>query len=160
MSKTPIPFRYRSMYRWFSTYWWTEFWHDVTSGFWRDCYTLYHRARYGWAPRDVWNLDNYLDKVLAETLRHLADTTHGTPSGYPHLTNPPLDDDGMPITNHAQWVADLRRWADAFDADEWEFEVTDETKIGEMWHQRALEVRQGKLQALTELTPWWGSLWD
>lgn len=39
----------------------------------------YHRVRHGWAPRDTWNLDKHLCKVLGEMLAHLADNLHGWP---------------------------------------------------------------------------------
>lgn len=37
------------------------------------------RARRGWAPRDVWSLDQHLCHVTGGMLRHLAKTTHAWP---------------------------------------------------------------------------------
>ena len=125
----------------------------------RDLYTVYHRARYGWAPRDVWNLDIYLDRVLSDTLTHLADTTHGTPSGYPHKKHPPLDEYENPITDHEQWVADLKRWSAVFDEcyrrHETEWDVASSTG----WlHRESHSERRARV--LTEMGFWWDGLWD
>jgi hypothetical protein len=44
---------------------------DRARDLWDDIRTLYRRARHGWAPRDVWSLDHYLNRVLAGSLEHL-----------------------------------------------------------------------------------------
>jgi hypothetical protein len=92
---------------------------------WDDIRTLYRRARHGWAPRDVWSLDHYLNRELAGSLEHLAETTHGAPVGYPYLAPHIHDGDSMRpyrhsddpndvVTDHERWVIDLRRWAVCF----------------------------------------------
>ena len=41
------------------------------------------RGKNGWCPEDTWNLDWYLARVISETTKYLAKTTHGFP---PELT--------------------------------------------------------------------------
>jgi hypothetical protein len=102
-------------------------------------YTWYHRARYGWAPRDCWSLDDYLGKVLVGSLRHLANVTHGYPIDFPG--------------GQAGWESQLHTWADAFDFDQWDINVMmDQEKLESLWEKRK--------QALIEMAPWWGALWD
>lgn len=112
-------------------------------------YTFYHRGRYGWAPRDVWNLNDYLNDVLGQTLVHMSETA----VSYPMSVEP------------NEWTAKLKKWGEAFLAlSEWEengdvaeFEkgTPPEVRI-EMDEQKWKAVEQ----ALVELAPWWGNLWD
>ena len=44
---------------------------------WRAYRTLVLRAQRGWAPRDCWNLDDYLCRVAGEAVEHLRLSTHG-----------------------------------------------------------------------------------
>lgn len=37
------------------------------------------RIRKGWCESDVWNLDLYLESIIIDTLRQLADVSHGYP---------------------------------------------------------------------------------
>lgn len=167
---TPIYFCSFGGYRRFSRTWWKRLLYYITgidlgcgltnvrwgtTGWPHDLYTFYHRGRYGWAPRDTWSLDTYLNQVLGHTLIHLADTSHGSPAGYPHK-------DGAEDTNHAQWEADLRRWGQAFlDLHAWQQEEfmtyggDHKARLREE-HRRYQKVRA----ALRELGPWWGGLWD
>jgi hypothetical protein len=147
---------------------------DRLRALWDDARTLYLRARYGWAPRDVWSLDHYLNRVLAGALERLANTTHGTPVGYPYQVPHIRDGESMRpyrdhddpndvITDHAVWQADLRRWAIVFreaadDSDIFQDGspfATSESQLVEM-QRRSDAVRQ----ALAEITPWWEALWD
>src|SRR5690242_439924 len=81
--------------RWFRTLSWRR------PGWYVDLYTYWHRARYGWAPRDVWSLDHHLNRVLAGALEHLANTNHGAPVGYGSV-------DGEGETDFTKWDTDLR----------------------------------------------------
>ena len=188
----PIPFCSFGGYRLFGRSWWNELFSYTLGidfsgwlvyrelpnmprvtwglpGWMRDLYTFYHRGRYGWAPRDTWNLDHYLNRVMGCTLKHLAEHTHGTPSGYPHKKNPPMEQYG-PVTDHEQWQKDLRRWSVAFlDLHAWEDDHAemdaydtyrgnpDENKIIRKMEENR---RQRVERALKELAPWWGGLWD
>lgn len=57
-----------------------------------------HRGRHGWAPRDCWELDGYLARVMGESLHHLAETEHGWP--------------GWENQDFEDWVAELHMHAD------------------------------------------------
>jgi hypothetical protein len=124
--------------------------------------------------RDVWSLDNYLNHVLAGSLEHLAETTHGAPVGYPHLVPHVRDGESMRfygdsddsndvVTDCERWVIDLRRWAVSFrqaadDRDIFEDGssfVSVESQVAET-QRRSDALRQ----ALAEMTPWWEALWD
>ena len=155
---TPIQiFHITHGYRVFSRYWWQRLLAYPFAQFWRDLYQAYHRMRYGWAPRDVWNLDGYLDRVLADTLLHLANTTGGSPSGYPFKKNPPLDDDGSPITDHEQWTKDLIRWSNVFDECAAANDIALSSSTG--WQQRETFTER-RTRVLNEMSYWWDGLWD
>lgn len=75
---------------------------------------MYQRATRGWAWCDVWSIDCWFQQVVPEMLRHLAETTHGTPcSFFPDGT---LDDPNLPEEQrdliHGDWVKLLQRIAD------------------------------------------------
>jgi hypothetical protein len=122
----------------------------------------------------VWSLDHYLNRVLAGALEHLADTTHGTPHGYPYPvphvrdgeSRRPYRDGDDPndvVTDHERWQAGLRRWALAFreaadDSDTFHDGspfATIEKQLAEM-QRRSDALRK----VLAEMTPWWEALWD
>jgi hypothetical protein len=122
-------------------------------GWMYDIYTFYHRGRYGWAPRDTWSLDHYLNGVLAGALWHLAEHTNGTPAGYPSMHS------GTDETDHQQWERDLKRWATAFSEDPADVEIFDTPKY-EKHHAEETRRRDALNAALREMTPWWEALWD
>lgn len=183
----PIHFSSFGGYRRFCSSWWNDLlWYTIgidfsgwlhyreidtarvtwgLPGWCHDVYTYWHRARYGWAPRDVWSLDHYLNRVLGSTLAHLADTTHGTPGGYPLGSKAPTDEYGNPATDHDQWNADLRKWSDAFlDLHAWD-ETGERAEFDKGTNVRDVckmeENKYKKVEkALKELGPWWGGLWD
>lgn len=119
-------------------------------GFLRDIYEFWHRGRYGWASRDTWSLDMYLNQVLAGTLAHLADHTNGSPNGYPT---------GGDDTDHEQWQTDLKRWAKAFSEDPHNVAIYDRPKYVKQWAEEERR-RAAIAQALKEMIPWWEALWD
>lgn len=43
---------------------------------------FYQRGKRGWADCDVWSFDDYLARVIADGLEHLAKTTHGYPANF------------------------------------------------------------------------------
>lgn len=132
--------------------WRWDNWHWRRPGWVGDVYYYWHRARYGWSPKDTWSLDSYLNGVLSGSLEHLAEHSHGAPCGY---GNPKPGDD----TNFEQWDADLRRWATAFGEDPEDVEIYDRPNYVK---QRAEEQRRRDAihAALRELEPWWDALWD
>ena len=153
-------------YRWFSSYWWKDVLWYVTGlhlpgalpvtwgspGWCRDIYTFYHRGRYGWAPRDTWSLDAYLNRVLAGSLTHLAEHTHGCPQEY-------FDASATDNECH-RWNAELRRWALAFGEDPQDVDIYDHDN-NYAAHKAEEDRRRANLhQALKEIEPMWEALWD
>ena len=47
--------------------------------FFRQFKWAYQRMTRGFCDFDTWDLDNYLSQLLADSIRHLANTTHGYP---------------------------------------------------------------------------------
>lgn len=45
-----------------------------------DIYTLYHRSRYGWSPRDCWSLDAYICDILIGGIEWLYKHKIGLPT--------------------------------------------------------------------------------
>lgn len=124
----------------------------ASPGWCRDIYTFYHRGRYGWAPRDTWSLDIYLNRVLAGSLAHLAEHTHGCPQEY---------FDGSATDNEChRWNAELRRWALAFREDPQNVDIYDSDN--NYTAQKAEEDRRraNLHRALKEIEPMWEALWD
>ena len=149
---TPIQiFHITHGYRVFSRYWWQRLLAYPFTQFWRDLYQAYHRMRYGWAPRDVWNLDHYLDRVLADTLDHLADSSHGTPANYPHKQRFASTDIEA---DHDQWKRDLRRWSAVFRACH-----TGQEQEWSGWQQRESN-EERRTRVLVEMSYWWSGLWE
>lgn len=75
---------------------------------------MYQRATRGWAWCDVWSIDCWFQRIMPEMLRHLADTTHGTPCSF--FPNGMLDNPNLPETEreliHEEWLELLRQMAD------------------------------------------------
>ena len=131
-----------------------------TPGFIQDIYTFYHRGRYGWAPRDTWNLHNYYDQVIGDSLEYFADHLHGAPAGYPH--NGTTHPDGFKDmdTDFAAWESDLRRWSQAFKTvgkDDY-YELYGENYHA--WTDEENARRKTRNDALREMIDWWDGLWD
>ena len=113
------------------------------------------RGRQGWCPEDVWSLDVYLARVLAGSLAHLANTTHGTPMGYPDLKEALPDDITHINSDPEQWRADLRRWAAVF------AQYTVDSDTYACSDTKAVEQTLKEIEyTLEEMAPWFGSLWD
>lgn len=55
------------------------YWREFRFNFYRKPVNALHRARYGWAPMDVWNMDAYLTDIVPPMLRHLAHNSVGCP---------------------------------------------------------------------------------
>lgn len=161
--KTPISFSTYSGYSWFSPSWWREMFWYVRRGFWRDIYWFYHRGRYGWSPRDVWNLDGYYDKVMGETLLHMANNIHSAPSGYPYQPSEWKYIDGdkyNPVTDFDRWQADLRRWSEAFLNNARDDYYERHGNNYEAWMADEDARLKARDAALAEMLPWWANLWD
>lgn len=142
-------------------YFWRQWANYIFTDQWvRDIHQIYHRARYGWAPRDVWNFDQYLDAVIGQGLIHLADKSCGTPYPYP-FTNPDDVPTNYEMTDdiHDLYRSDINRMGQAF------LENTEDDYFERFpydysaWHTEETRRRDARNAALKELMPWWDSLW-
>lgn len=134
--------------------WWRRVDVDIP-GWVKDIRTYWHRARYGWAPRDTWSLDYYLCGVLAGSLERLADHAPGTPAFYPNQ-NPVTGDEE---TDHNLWRADLKRWAKAFSESPHDVDIYDAPTYEKQLAEE--ERRRDAIHtALRQMEPWFDALWD
>ena len=166
--RKPIAFSSFGGYRRFTRYWWNDiFWYltGITfysfewtfdyglPGWCRDIHAYWHRARYGWAPRDTWSLDGYLNQTLAGSLEYLSEHTDGCPSAY-------ISAEESVDADCDRWEADLRRWALAFSEDPQDVDIFD-VEHGYARHNAEEQRRRHNLhQALKEIEPMWEALWD
>jgi len=159
-NNAPIKFSSFGGYRRFCRRWWKDLWRTITVGWIYDVQAYWHRARYGWAPKDTWSLDHYLDSVIGASLMHLAEKSHSVPCGYPKQNvawSETFDVDAA----HARWRSDLRRWGQAFlDA----AAIDDLYDVyGSDYYMRDIATQERikrRGDALIEMIPWWDSLWD
>lgn len=174
--KTPIDFCSLGGYRRFCLPWWKDVLSYPFIDFWRDCRAFIHRGRYGWAPRDTWNLESHLAQVLAGSLNHLAEHTHGAPSNYPntngHSFVHAVDEDKEGETIFTRWRADLKRWAKAFaDYYDWQnnsrdlgYDLADDSAKSptgrKAYFKAEKEIKNNVTKAFREIGPWFQSLWD
>jgi hypothetical protein len=63
--------------------WVYRLWHYRISNIPSDVKYFFQRGTRGYSDRDIWSLDWYLARVISETCKKLAHTTHGYP---PSLT--------------------------------------------------------------------------
>lgn len=67
----------------FNTYWcpwkYLSNWPRNFRVFFRQFKWAYQRVTRGYCDYDIWDMDTYLSQLLADGIRHLADTTHGYP---------------------------------------------------------------------------------
>lgn len=98
--------------RW-SWMWWKDVCHFLMIGWYRRVQQWKHRADYGWAPRDTWNLDWYLAGVLGQSLNHMAQTVTSYPSEFENeFVNIPEDRRGDLALE--EWRIQLYQWSEAF----------------------------------------------
>lgn len=167
--KKPIPFFNVTGYRPFTSYWWEAVWtwltgfyysFELKKAYWGwpgwalDIYDIWHRARYGWAPGDVGELDAYLNDVLAGSLFYMAEHTIGVPA---NLVN---DDNENNVDVAAEkWTEMLKGWAKAFSENPQDVAIFDRPDYVK---QKAEEERRREAihKALKEIEPLWEALWD
>ena len=133
----------------------------VTTWLWELPFSCFHgskrfiqRGLRGWADRDVWDLGNYLEGILAGALGRLAETANG----HPCITGLELSDEeaqklrcrggqGPPCHCSHLWFVELYRNAELFNR----------LHRDEFWKlEEEIEVRE---EALTWLKKRWGRLW-
>lgn len=110
---------------------------------WRRARWLIQRARRGWADPDVWNLHNYIRRVIGGMVLQLRDRGCSWPGG--DLRTP------------AEWAAILTRIAEPLLLD-WDRDVDGETT--EQRTARQVSEQQAQQAALRLMTDWFNHLWD
>lgn len=180
MKEQPIQLYFRS---WSNRYYLTHPWK-----LFKDIRTYIknyrHRARYGYAWVDLWNMDTYLDQLIPNMLDELADRSHGWPQGEEW---PEFED----------WQKELHVIAELWrltacdplaDKDEIEYHfavyrdkvplepikhlpqytqylLTDEEIAAidgeqEQWKRVSLEIETLRRKIFTRISSFWGTLWD
>lgn len=151
--KRPIKLCSFGGYRRFSSGWWADLlwwttgvrpWIWGRPGWWADIMTAYHRMRYGWAPSDTWNLDDYFLGVMVDSLEHLAQTTNSYPANIDRLD---------------VWQQMLRSWANDL---RWirDFDLMDVPLQFEETMRRYAERDERLRRVFDEMLPWWHDLWN
>lgn len=141
-------------------YAWNEPWFRWgMPGFLYDLQTFYRRGRYGWAPRDTWNLDHHWLQVMGQSLIHLAEHHSGSPVGFPRTDEPYTEAERCEASAKA-WETFLRTTGGTFlqhpdDVDI--YDAADGYKLQWAEEQRR---RDAIVKAWHELEPWLWALWD
>lgn len=180
MKEKPIRLYFRS---WSTRHYLTHPWK-----FFKDIHiyikNFIHRAIYGYAWVDLWNMDCYLNQLIPNMLEQLADRSHGWPQG-PEW--PEFED----WTKELHVIAELWRLTAVdplADKDEIEYHfasyrdevplepikhlpqytqylLTDEEKAAidgetEDWKRVAKEIEILQKKVFTRIASFWGTLWD
>jgi len=133
--------------RLFTLHWRRDLYWYATSGFWGDLRGIYHRVRYGYHQEyDAIDAGDFLAGIMAPILWELATNCSGAPCGYPHHDRT-VDTE----TDYDQWRSDLFRWAKAAHV-----AMKDEFDS----HEQHAQQQKDWANALIEMAPWWGGLWD
>lgn len=77
-NKIPVRLLSRPAWRRFTSSWWLHVGWWLAQGWFYDLSEMWHRARYGWAPRDAANLSDYLNGVFGGALEAMADGGRGS----------------------------------------------------------------------------------
>lgn len=108
------------------------------------------RGRRGWADCDTWSLDNYLAKVISESIVYLADNAHGYHPEYP---------------NYNAWASQLKRISGAFaeynELDDWTCEIMNDGKLSHEKKRYIIELRFSLLKKeMHRMIDIFERLWD
>ena len=88
--------------------WYPRNWLFNIGHFFRSLKWAYQRATKGFCDSDVWSLDSFLANLIGDSVKHLADTTHGYP----------------PECTEESWEEILLKIAECFkNADKWNNDV-------------------------------------
>jgi len=103
--------------KWDNLYWW------ITRGIWGKIYEIkyvprnvcdfFQRGMIGWSPRDLWNFDHYLTKIILNGLVEFKRTK----SGYPAIIDPAIGKftgDPDKDYNEERWDAILGQMIEGF----------------------------------------------
>ncbi len=146
----PPPSRWESLYWAVHRFWRWTIWERVSPRRnWRRLRVFWQRGRRGWADEDVWGLDSYLARVIAESTAHLAEIAHGCPISFlpDYKTRWDHTREESELA-HAEWHAWLRAASAHFAAYEQVQDVGTEAAYDE-WAEKAKTIFDN-----------WGGLWD
>lgn len=102
---------------------------------------FYQRGTRGWSDQDVWSLDDYLAKVMGESIAHLAESSHGWPG------------EGSEWPKFEDWQNELRAVSKqllAYHDNHWTTNSIQEEE----------RVYKDFVKALKRVSKYWGHLWD
>lgn len=108
----------------------------------RPIYWAYQRVHQGWSDRDVWNLNHYIQGILATSLIHLRDTMSGSP----------CDGTNSPDDCHERWNKELTEAAALFQR----LYAGEYYEGAEPWKDEERDYQA----AMAWLTKWGQALWD
>lgn len=111
---------------------------------WRRLLWRWQRSTRGWADCDVWNLDEYLARVISGSVMALRDQAHGYP-GYEGAGS------------MGEWRDVLTRISGPLSVD-WRQSVEGESAVDEFERERSAQVAQR--DALRLLAEWFPAMWD
>lgn len=104
------------------------------------------RGKRGWAPNDTWELSGYLETVIKESLRYMADNANGWPGTERFPTYESWQEF---LREVSQSIEDYQKEDDDCEYDDIMAKAAKETA--------AYEAMQGKLHELVDV---WSALWD
>lgn len=122
--------------------------------------TTYERLTRGWARRDVWGIDGYLDRIIPEMLECLRDEGHGYPAEFVDPEEYPGAKGGGP----ERWNEILNTMIRGFRAHA-ELCNMDYVLDGERYNRETHKPREEALEkefkkGMKLFTKYYGSLWD
>lgn len=121
-------------------------------GWWKDLSDFYHRGRYGWAPCDVWNLHSHMEKVLAESLVYLSETSYSFAPNY-------SSSDAWK-QQLRDWAIDLRALHEFQESDEYFHLLQSGMESIETLAAKEAELMARRDTALRQIVASWEYLWD
>ena len=150
---------------------------------WRDLKAGWKRATKGYAPRDVWNMDDWFLQVFPAMLRDLAENCHGYPGVAPFETPEKWEDWLREIADKLEWCREdiwekdneyEEEYMKQFDDDLWQNWQRDEhgnlvykhtqTEIDKLYFARSKELsdkaRQQLQDTLSQISQYFFYLWD
>ena len=137
MKPTPITFL-SSDWRFYLSHPW-----ELFSDLYKEIKSFIQRGRYGYAQSDVWNFNDYLERVLAGGLRQLSDS-HSFPGRGKMDTYKKWQD---ALRKNAKRLEDAIRYLET----DWENDVG---------YKEGKRVTAERDKALKFIVKWFDSLWD
>lgn len=133
------------------------------SHLWSNCHNAYLRARYGWAPVDVWNWDQWFTTIVPQMFRYLSKNAMAYPGRYPFATPDRWEVWLLKIADlieasNEDWVDKNNEYYDAFhnnidDKEIYEKYAARNDELNKLAHEHIKE-------ALNEIGEYFYYIWD